>query len=215
MVRPLLRAVFFAVFLSGVAGCKEDTGVKVSRFTIKGNQAVTTGQLKSVLATAASSKIPWGPKRYFSREQFEADLKRIVAFYNDRGFPDARITSFDVKLNAPQTAVSIAIQIDEGEPIRVERITLEGFEPLPAQHRASLDAQMPLRTGQPLDRAVLQSSRESALDELRDHGYPYASVKLDVTPGSSPAHRVVTLRAEPGPLTNFGPIEIVGNQSVS
>src|SRR5688572_33309968 len=123
MVRPLLRAVFFAVFLSGVAGCKEDTGVKVSRFTIKGNQAVTTGQLKSVLATAASSKIPWGPKRYFSREQFEADLKRIVAFYTDRGFPDARVTSFNAQLSEDQTSVKIDLTIDEGAPIVVERIT--------------------------------------------------------------------------------------------
>src|SRR5688572_19383910 len=166
MVRPLLRALFFAVFLAGVAGCKEDTGVKVSRFTIKGNQAVTSGQLKSVLATAASSKIPWGPKRYFSREQFEADLKRIVAFYTDRGYPDARITSFDATLNDTQDSVAITINISEGQPITVEGIDLEGFEALPEDHRKTLDTRLPLKVGSPVDRALLQASREAALDEL-------------------------------------------------
>jgi outer membrane protein assembly complex protein YaeT len=176
---------------------------------------VSASQIKSVLATAASSKIPWGEKRYFSRQQFEADLKRIVAFYTDRGFPDARVTSFDVKLNAAQTAVSITVNIDEGEPVRVERITLDGFEPLPAQHRAALESKLPLKAGQPLDRALLQASREAALDELKDHGYPYASVRPEEASGSTARQRVLILRADPGPLTNFGPIEIAGTESVS
>ena len=55
--------------------------------TFNGIKAVKPNQLKSVLATGASSKLPWGEKRYFSREQFEADLKRIVAFYTTAGIP--------------------------------------------------------------------------------------------------------------------------------
>ncbi len=53
---------------------------------VHGIKAVTDGQLRSVLATTPSSKLPWGDKHYFSREQFNADLKRIEAFYKDRGF---------------------------------------------------------------------------------------------------------------------------------
>ncbi len=210
-------ALAFALVLAASTGlaCQEEGGVKVSSFTFKGNKAVTSGQLKSVLATQASSKLPWGEKRYFSREQFAADLKRIVAFYKDRGFPDARVTSFNAKLNQAQTSVNIAIDIDEGEPVRVEAITFEGFEPLPEGHRASLETQLPLKSGQPLDRALVQASREAALDELRDHGFPYATVRMSETDGSSPRVRRVTLHAEAGPLTNFGPIDIVGNSSVS
>ena len=49
-----------------------------------------------------SGRLPWSQKEYFSREEFDADLKRIVAFYRDRGFPDARVTSFDVRLSDDQ-----------------------------------------------------------------------------------------------------------------
>ena len=195
-------------------GCKEEGGIKVSSFTFNGTRAVTPGQLKSVLATSASSKIPWGDKHYFSRSQFEADLKRIVAFYKDRGYPDARVTSFDAKLNDAQTSVSITVEISEGEPIRVERVEFNGFEPLPEQHRASLEQELPLKAGQPLDRALLQASREASLDELRDHGYPYASVKIAEQGGSSDRGRVVILTADTGPLARFGPIEISGNAAV-
>jgi len=111
--------------LAGAAGCKEEGGVKVTSFNFSGNKAVTTGQLKSVLATSASSKLPWGTKHYFSREQFEADLKRISAFYLDRGYPDARVTSFDVKLNQDQTSVKVTVNVAEGEPVRAERIVFE------------------------------------------------------------------------------------------
>jgi outer membrane protein assembly complex protein YaeT len=195
-------------------GCKEEGGIKVTSFNFNGTKAVTPKQLKSVLATAASSKIPWGEKHYFSRDQFEADLKRIVAFYRDRGYPDARVTSFDVKMNDPQTAVAVTINISEGEPIRVERVDFTGFEPLPEQHRNALETELPLKAGQPLDRARLQASREAALDELKDHGYPYASVKITESTGSSERQRLVSLTADTGPLANFGPIEINGNVSV-
>ncbi len=217
MLRPLqlARPIVLAVVLLAAAACKEEGGVKVSSFTFHGTNGVTPAQLMSVLSTSASSKLPWGTKHYFSRDQFEADLKRIVAFYKDRGYPDARVTSFDTTLNPDQTSVKISVTIEEGAPVVVEQVKYEGFDSLPAQHRTALESGLPLKVGQPIDRAVMQASRETALDELRDHGYPYASIKMTESPGTSEASRVVTLAAEPGPLTHFGPIEVVGNSSVS
>ena len=86
LVRSVATSVLLATLLGG-GGCKEEGGVKVTSLKFNGIKAVTAGQLKSVLATGASSKLPWGEKHYFNREQFEADLKRIVAFYSDRGYP--------------------------------------------------------------------------------------------------------------------------------
>ena len=204
-----------AAAASGLAGCRDDgSGVRVTRFAFHGTKAVNESQLKSVLATAASSKLPRGQKRYFSREQFEADLKRIVAFYRDRGYPDARVSSFDVKLSRNQDSVAIDVNIDEGQPVTVEKLAWQGFDVLPDQHRYNLSTKLPLKAGQPLDRALLQASREAALDELRDHGYAYASVRIAEGPGASDHQRIVALRAEPGPLAYVGPITISGSSSV-
>ena len=213
--RFVLRVMFLCALAAVTTACKEEGGVKVSSFRFTGTKAVTPAQLKAVLATSASSKIPWGQKHYFSRDQFQADLKRIVAFYKDRGYPDARVKSFDAKLNDTQTSVDITVNIEEGEPVRVERVNFSGFDPLPEQHRKALEARLPLKTGQPLDRAMLQASREAALDELKDHGYPYASVKIEESPGSSDRQRAVSLTADPGPLAHFGPVEISGNAAVA
>src|SRR4030095_3376625 len=146
--RSLLSVTLFCVLAMAAAGCKEEGGIKVTSFSFNGTKAVTPKQLKCVLATSASSKIPWGEKHYFSRDQFEADLKRIVAFYKDRGYPDARVTSFDAELKDTQTAVSITVNISEGDQIVVERVTFSGFESLPEEHRRALETDLPLKAGQ-------------------------------------------------------------------
>ena len=213
----VVSAVFATLSLSVVlSGCREDQTVAVHSLTFNGVQAVKESQLRAALATTASSRLPWGAKHYFTRQQFEADLKRIVAFYQDRGFPDARVTSFDVKLNNQQDEADITVNIDEGQPVLVQDIEYEGFDRvLPQQPMNGLKQRLPLKAGQPLDRALAQASRESVLDELKDHGYPYASVRLTDAPGSSDKSRIVTVHATPGTLAHYGPIEITGNSTVS
>ena len=138
-----------------------------------------------------------------------------MAFYTDRGYPDARVTSFDAKLNQDQTSVDLTVNISEGEPVVVERVVFEGFEALPENHRRSLDTRLPLKMGQPLDRALLNASREAALDELRDHGHPYASVRMAENPGSGERQRTITFSADAGPIAHHGEIQISGNTTVS
>src|SRR5688500_15719664 len=215
MARRVIRAALLCLVAAVSVACKEDGGVKVTSFTFNGNSGVTDSQLKQVLATQPSSKLPWGQKHYFNREEFEADLKRIVAFYVDRGYPDARVTSFDVKLNDEQTAVAISLNISEGEPVRAERIEYQGFDMLQPARRERLERRLPLQPGQPLDRALLSASREAALDLFRDSGYPYASVRVEEGQGGTDRSRVIVLRAEAGPLAQVGEIEISGNSSVS
>jgi outer membrane protein insertion porin family/translocation and assembly module TamA len=215
MSRWCLASCALVLALLTTTACKEEGGVKVDSFKFNGLHAVTDGQLRSVLATTPSSSLPWGTKHYFTREQFEADLKRIQAFYLDRGYPDAKVTSFDVQLSKDQSSVDITVNIDEGEPIRVQQIVLQGLEDLSPAVVELVRSSLPLKEGAPLDRALLQSSRETAIDALKEHGYPYASVRLAEKPGSADNQRVVTLDAAPGVLAHFGRLDIEGNSSVS
>jgi outer membrane protein insertion porin family/translocation and assembly module TamA len=218
-VRGFLPRVALAILFFGsltlLGGCKEEGTVRVARLRFNGVRAVNVSQLRSVLATVQSSRFPWGAKHYFQRQQFDADLKRIAAFYHDRGFPDAKVTSFDVKLNDAQDAVDITLNIDEGEPTVVERIDFTGFDVVPARHLAGLRSRIPLKVNAPLDRALAQATREAALDELRDHGYPFASVRVMERQGGNDRARILTIAATPGTLARYGQIDITGNHGVS
>jgi outer membrane protein assembly factor BamA len=196
------------------AACKEEGTIKVHSLKFNGVKAVDAGRLKDALATKSSSWIPFSKKKYFDRSRFDADLKRIQAFYADRGYPDARVTGFDVKLNDKQDAVDITLNISEGDPVKVVAITFNGFDAIPAGHLDQMKKQVPLKVGQPRDRQLVVTTHEMAVNELKDHGYPYAKVSTQEDDGSG-KDATLTFTAEPGQLAHFGPVQIQGNKTVS
>jgi outer membrane protein assembly factor BamA len=198
------------------AACREEGTIQVKKLAFEGTKMVDEGRLKAALATKESSWIPWGPKKYFDRSRFDADLKRIQAFYVDRGFPDARVQSVDVQLNDKKDAVSVTVHVFEGEPVMVQEVRFEGLEVLPEWVARRLRRNATLKAGEPLDRQAFGATREAALNEFRDRGYPYATVETEEQPGSAgPRHVIAVYRGRPGAKATFGPIEIAGQASVS
>jgi outer membrane protein assembly complex protein YaeT len=195
------------------AGCREQGDILIKSITFNGVEQIDKKALENVLATKAGSRLPWGHKTYFDRRAFDADLERIRAFYLDRGFPDARVRSFDVQLNDAQDEVKIIVDITEGEPITVDRIDLAGFDVLSESRRRSLEQSLPLQAGRPLDRQLAVATRDRALNALRDEGYPYATVAMS-SQDAGPRHQRILLTATPGTLAHIGVIDVRGEQSV-
>lgn len=210
----LYLCAFALIAVAFSAACKDEGTVKVHRLSFKGVAAVDEGRLKSALATKQSSIIPWGRKYYFDRSRFDTDLKRIQAFYADRGYPDARVTGFDVKLNDKQDQVDITVTIAEGEPVKVAAIDFAGFDAIPAAHLDQLKKAVPLKVGQPRDRQLVVATHEMALNELRDHGFPYAKVSTDESDSTDGKQATLTFTGDPGKEAHFGPVEISGHKSV-
>lgn len=192
--------------------------IQVTGLRFDGVEQVDKGALANALQTKKGSWIPWGRKRYFNRQAFDADLRRIETFYRDRGFPDARVQSFDVDLNEAQDKVDITLVIREGEPVRVAGVDLIGFEVLPEAELATLRGTLPIQPGAPLDRQAALASRDRALNLFRDQGYPYADVSLTDAdaPGTDPAmpQRRIVMEATPGAPAVFGEVDIRGEASV-
>ena len=221
-MRPLGAATLLVFLGLAASGCKEDGSVTVHTLAFKGVKAVDEARLKQALATRENSKVPlagwelpWAQKRSFDRARFDADLQRIQAFYADRGYPDARVTSFDVKLNAKQTAVDVTLTIAEGDPVRIASVGFTGFDVIPPNHFDTLKKQVPLKVNHARDRQDVVTAHEMALNELRDHGYPYAKVTTDENDGAGGKDAAIVFTAEPGPIAHFGDIEVAGNKSVS
>jgi outer membrane protein insertion porin family len=209
---PVLLLVLFVAVAAGA--CREDGDIQISSLDFNGVERVDKDALAGVLQTRRGSRLPWGRKRFFDRRAFDADLKRIEAFYRDRGFPDARVASFDVQLNDAQDKVDVTLNISEGEPVVVSAIELAGFDVLDEDQRKALQETLPLQPARPLDRQLAVASRERALNDLRDRGYAYATVTV-TEHEDGPRSRKVVLDAVPGILAHFGEIEINGQVSVS
>jgi len=208
--RLTLLIPLVALFL---VGCREDGDIRIRRLEFQGVKQVDRTALANALQTKRGSRLPWGHRTYFDRRMFEADLERIQAFYRDRGFPDARVASFDVKLNDKQDQVDVIVRISEGEPTLVAGIDLTGFDVLPPGVQRSLRDSLPLQVKRPLDRQLAVASRERALNAMRDHGYPFAAVEI-AQQNVGGRQVQVAFDAMPGTLAHFGPIQIDGQQSV-
>jgi outer membrane protein assembly complex protein YaeT len=208
---------FFTIVVLGIAlmavACREEGDIKIASLKFDGVKSVDKGELAGALQTKAGSRLPWGRKRYFNRRAFDADLKRIQAFYRDHGFPDARVASFDVKLNDTQDKVDITVQIAEGEPERVAGIDFEGIDVMRPAAQRRLQNTLPLQPEQPLDRKQALAIRERVANMLRDRGYAYAEVQLREE-SVGPKRTRLRYVATPGPVTYFGPVEITGTKSV-
>lgn len=215
MRRSVFLIVLGSLSVAG-AGCREEGTIRVNSLKFSGVQAVDTARLRDALATRESDKLPWGKKAFFDRSRFDADLKRIQAFYSDRGYPDARVTGFDVKLNDKQDSVDITVTIAEGEPITVAALSFVGFEEaVPPERVALLATRAPLKVGAPRDRQLVVATHEMALNELKEYGRPYAKVDTREEPAADSRSATLIFSATPGPIAHIGSIEIQGNRTVS
>lgn len=205
-----------AIWLTAVlAVAADEPKIEVHSLTFVGVAGVDPGQLKDALATRASGRLPWiGRTRLFDRARFEADLERVRAYYLDHGFPDARVTAVDVKLNDAQTRVDITIHVSEGQPTRVTDLQFQGFDAVPPGLMRSIRRRSAIRIGQPADRTAVTATHELAVNALRDFGYPLARVAIDQRPGSDPRQITLVFQAQPGAKAFFGDSDVVGNRSV-
>ena len=159
MRRILLTCAIVLLSLASNA-CREEGVVIVRRLQFVGVSAVDESRLRSVLATRQSARLPWSRKQLFNRTRFEADLKRIEAFYGDRGYPDARVTSFDVQLSDEQDAVDVTLTVFEGDPVLVAAIEFIGFTVIPPYSYNDLKNRIPLQVGHPRDRQQVIAAGE-------------------------------------------------------
>lgn len=209
-------AAVVLLFLLVPSAWAAEPKIEVHSLKFVGVQGISAAQLRDALATRESSHLPFfGRKHLFDRARLEADLERIRAYYVDHGFPDARVTSFDVQLDQKQTRVDLTIHVSEGEPLRVVTVNYEGFEAVPKRRMAFIRRRSAVKIGRPADRAAVTATHELLVNALRDNGYPFARVTIGQANGADGHQLTLTFTARPGVQAAYGPVQVVGTKTVS
>ena len=150
--------------------------IKVHSLVVQGRQGASTkAGSRTRSPPARARKFPGARSTYFDRSRFDADLKRIQAFYADRGYP--RRARHRLRRQAER-------QAGRGRSHRHDRRRRAGASSrrstspastsIPPAHLDDLKKRVPLKVGQPRDRQLVVSTHEMAVNELKDHGFPYA-----------------------------------------
>lgn len=154
---------------------------------------------------------PWTEWPLFNQTAYERDLDRIERWYAARGYYDARVTSAQVKKNDAEREVAVAIEVKEGDPVLLVRISVHGAERLDVGLQREVYNAIELRIGEPFDEALYERSKRALLEALQEASYAKAEVKgtVQVDPVQKLARVEFTLTT--GPKCRFGRLGVEGN----
>ena len=183
----------------------------VTSFDIEGTHAISAGDLRDRLVTQPSGRWLWQEAQYFDEDAFENDKRRIVRYYQARGYYDARVVSAEVVPDGVGR-VKIKVRISEGEPVRVASIEMPGIDQAPeARERLG---RLPLRPGDVFTEEAYDATRAAILKALTTTGWARAEVSQEarVDPAAHQAYLRFTL--VPGERYKFGDVFVAGASAV-
>lgn len=190
--------------------------IRVSSIAFEGNATFPAGVLKGVIQTRQASKWPWSRFQPFDQRRLEADVSRLRAFYHDRGFAEVKVRLGEVKIALDGKSVSVRFVVDEGAPVLISSLVVEGLEGLPPAITEPA-ARLQLKPGDRRDNALLIGARNQLSALLREEGYPHVHVEIhERAPQAdgpqagiqSGVHLVIIVT--PGPEARFGPLSMNG-----
>jgi outer membrane protein insertion porin family/translocation and assembly module TamA len=192
----------------------QDTLPIVRSLKFVGNQAIDDYTLSIAIGTTNSSwfaraaGIRWlglGEKRYYDPVEFRRDVLRLTLLYRQSGFMEVQV---DTLVERKGRNVSLTFRIIEGPPIVVTSLRVTGLDSVP--HGAELARRLPLATGEPFNRFLLQASADSLQSRLRNQGYPAVEVFRNFGADRRARTAEISLDVVPGPRSRIGPIRVTG-----
>jgi outer membrane protein insertion porin family len=126
----------------------------------------------------------------FRIEDVLRDRDAIATFYKEASYFSVRVQVLDLVYRAEGTGVGVTFEIDEGVPVTIDRLEIEGNE---RTRDKVIRRQINLVPGGPLDAIELDKSYR----HLRDLGY-FSDIDVLVPDTGDPSRKDVTFRVEEG-----------------
>ncbi len=141
------------------------------RFT--GSTIASNGRLRSIVTSATAPR--FGDDGRIDRQQIERDVDRLVEYYRDRGFFQARI-GYERHSDATDSGPLLTFVIDEGPRYRVRDLSFVGNEHF---SDSMLLAGVKLRAGRYFDPAKMAMDASTIRNRYSAAGYIFAKVDAD------------------------------------
>jgi translocation and assembly module TamA len=185
----------------------------VTSFEIEGTRAISAEELREHLATQESGRkyLLFPAPQEYDQDAFANDKRRIVRYYQARGYYNAKVDVAEVLPDGPGR-VKIRVHVEEGPPARITQVRIEGIEQAP-EASAKL-RQLPIKTGEVFTEAAYDQAREAIHAALTSTGWAKAEVTqhAEVDPTLNEAR--VTYRVKTGERYRFGGVFVAGAAAV-
>ena len=186
----------------------------LAAINFQGNEHIGKGDLLKHLATDETSGFFSKTAKYYDADLFAIDQKRIVRWYNQKGFYEAKILGVDEQKD-DKGRVTLNVKIDEGRRAAVKKMEYDGVPPEVSRDELhDLDDALPIHVGDAFDEDVYELAKQRLEDGFKEHGFAEAQVtgKVEVRPESGEAD--IKYLVEPGKRYRFGKVVVSGNRQI-
>ena len=210
---PMSRACLVGLVLAAAACAHEPADGRpwVHSLTIRGNHAFSSGTLGEQIQTEKTGWWPFAGKKYFDRAAFDKDMDRLKAYYAQHGFFDARVVRHEAKPHGTD-AVDVEVTVDEGKPTNISGVQVVGLPHGEEKHASKIAKE--LGPGHRFDYQDYSNTRQMLEWRLKEDGYAFAKVDSSAAVDRDQKKAWLYYKADPGPLTHFGKVEVQGNGNV-
>jgi translocation and assembly module TamA len=179
-----------------------------------GNDHIKSSELRDKIATQPTSGFFKKTARYYDADLFAIDEKRIVRWYNEKGFYEAKITNLEEKTDSAGR-VTVVVHIQEGRRARVQSVQFAGAQPLSSDELNDIDDALPLHVNDAFDEDAYEKSKDILQDQLREHGFAEARIDGEVRVNPDEGTARIVYRLDPGARYKFGDVKVTGEREVS
>lgn len=139
---------------------------------------------------------------YLQPRELPLDALRVEAFYWLRGYREAAV---DTLLERSDGQVAVTFQVSEGEPIRIDSLTVTGLEGVASP---GVEDDLPLSVGSPLSALRIQAVKDTLVQRLQEVGYAYPEVFYASFIPQGTRRARLSFDVDPGPRVRFGPVTV-------
>ncbi len=114
-------------------------------------------------------------KDQYSKQQLEADIESIRAFYLNRGYYRFEVISSTVEISPNKQDIFINIVLDEGEQYRFGETIVEGVS---ETDQDEVYARVTMESGDIFSRARISASQSAISDYYSAKGFPFHDIRM-------------------------------------
>ena len=142
-------------------------------------------------------------------QDLQYDPLRIRDFYMQHGFLDAKVDEPFVRVNFDSYLAQMSYQIDEGEPYKIEKITIEETKDVIDPNELKKD--LKLKEGDVFNIKYFREDMERIKTKVADLSYAYVQVVPDLRKNKEKHTVEVVFRVIPGQKVRIHDVIISGN----
>jgi outer membrane protein insertion porin family len=187
----------------------EGTAAKISEIRIVGNHVFPESTLKGLFELNDGSWLDFYTKAdRYSRVKLDADLEKLRAYYQNRGYLEFNVESTQVAISPDKQDITITINVSEGQIYTVTGVKLEG-EYLGKED--DFKTLVTIKPGEPYRAEAVADTTRNFTDLFGTFGYAFAKVDSRPEIDRATGQVMLTLVADPQRRVYVRRINISGN----